>query len=91
MAAALSVGLALPIVASAGYIPGAVEQPPSAVWALRLLYVGGPTVCYLVALAIGSRYPIDRLTHQRMRREIDQRLLEDPERPEPATDDSNES
>lgn len=74
LAAALSAGLAFPILDWAGYIPGAAQQPSSAVWTLRLLYFGTPTLCYLIALVIGWRYPIDRRTHETLRRDIDARL-----------------
>ncbi len=74
LAAALSAGLAFPILDLSGYTPGAAEQTPSAVWTLRLLYVGTPSVCNLIAMAIAWRYPIDRVTHEEIRREIDERL-----------------
>lgn len=74
LAAALSAGLAFPILDLSGYAPGAVEQVPTAIWTLRLLYVGTPSVCNLVAMAIAWRYPIDRRMHEGIRRDIDARM-----------------
>jgi GPH family glycoside/pentoside/hexuronide:cation symporter len=74
LAAALSAGLAFPILDFSGYVPGSGEQAPAAIWTLRLLYVGMPSLCNLIAIAIAWRYPIDRRTHERIRDEIDARL-----------------
>lgn len=71
LAAALSAGLAFPILDLSGYAPGVAVQASSAVWALRLLYVGVPALCNLIAMAVAWRYPIDRAMHTRMRMEID--------------------
>ncbi|UCC49160.1 MAG: MFS transporter, partial [Gemmatimonadota bacterium] len=67
-------GLAFPILDFSGYVPGLGQQAPAAVWTLRLLYVGTPSLCNLIALGIAWRYPIDRRTHERIRDEIDARL-----------------
>jgi GPH family glycoside/pentoside/hexuronide:cation symporter len=74
LAAALSAGLAFPLLDLSGYAPGALEQVPTAIWTLRLLYVGTPSVCNLIALAIAWRYPINRAMHERIRRDIDVRM-----------------
>lgn len=74
LAAALSAGLAFPILDLSGYAPGADVQATSAVWTLRLLYVGTPSLCNLLAIAIAWRYPIDRTMHKRIRDDIDGRL-----------------
>lgn len=74
LAAALSAGLAFPILDLSGYAPGAEEQAQSAVWALRLLYVGTPSVCNAIAILVAWRYPINRVMHGEIRREIDARL-----------------
>lgn len=78
LAAALSAGLAFPILDLSGYAPGAEQQGMAAVWALKLLYVGMPTLCNTIAFVIALRYPIDRATHQKMRAEIDARSLPEP-------------
>ncbi len=75
LAAALSAGLAFPILDLSGYAPGAEAQAPAAIWTLRLLYVGTPSLCNLLAIGIAWRYPIDRALHELMRADIDRRLL----------------
>ncbi|NIR43715.1 MAG: MFS transporter [Gemmatimonadetes bacterium] len=75
LAAALSAGLAFPILDLSGYAPGAEQQGSAAVWALKLLYVGVPSLCNVIAFAIVWRYPIDRTAHQALRAEIDARPL----------------
>lgn len=79
LAAALSAGLAFPILDLSGYLPGADQQGVAAIWTLKFLYVGTPTVCNVIAFVIGLRYPIDRATHQRIRAEIEARPLPTPE------------
>lgn len=74
LAAAASAGLAFPILDLSGYAPGVEQQPASAVWALRLLYVATPSVCNLIAIAVAWRYPISRALHERIRRDIDARM-----------------
>jgi GPH family glycoside/pentoside/hexuronide:cation symporter len=74
LAAALSAGLAFPILDFSGYMPGSGQQAPAAIWALRLLYVGTPSLCNLIAIGIAWRYPIDRVTHEMIRDEIEARL-----------------
>ncbi|NIN73553.1 MAG: MFS transporter [Gemmatimonadetes bacterium] len=78
LAAALSAGLAFPILDFSGYVPGSGEQAPAAIWTLRLLYVGMPSLCNLIAITIAWRYPIDRRSHERIRDEIDARLAASP-------------
>jgi GPH family glycoside/pentoside/hexuronide:cation symporter len=74
LAAALSAGLAFPILDFSGYAPGAAQQGLGAIWALRLLYVATPSVCNLIAIAIAWRYPISREMHEGLRRDIETRL-----------------
>jgi GPH family glycoside/pentoside/hexuronide:cation symporter len=74
LAAAASAGLAFPILDLSGYAPGVEQQTAGAVWALRLLYVGTPSVCNLIAIAVAWRYPISRGLHEQIRRDIDARM-----------------
>jgi GPH family glycoside/pentoside/hexuronide:cation symporter len=74
LAAALSAGLAFPILDLSGYAPGVEQQSPGAVWALRLLYVGTPSVCNVIAMVLAWRYPIGRRLHEQIRRDIDERM-----------------
>ncbi len=74
LAAASSAGLAFPILDLSGYAPGVEQQSASAVWALRLLYVGTPSLCNVIAIFVAWRYPISRGLHEQIRRDIDARL-----------------
>ena len=69
MAAALGVGVALPILGALGYQPN-VEQTEGTKLALRLLYVGVPVICNLLAIVVARRYPIDRKRHEEIREAI---------------------
>ena len=84
-AAALGVGVALPLIGLAGYVPN-VEQTPQVIFMLRVLYALVPTVCNLVAIAIAVGYPIDRARHQEILDAIAARqrgeVVTDPLRPE---------
>lgn len=62
-AAALGVGVALPLLGLAGYVPNA-EQSPQVLLTLRILYALVPSVCNLVAIAIAVGYPIGRQEHR---------------------------
>lgn len=66
-AAALGVGVALPILGAAGYQPN-VAQTPAVVDTLRLLYAAVPCLCNIVAIALATAYPIDK---QRQRDVLD--------------------
>jgi glycoside/pentoside/hexuronide:cation symporter, GPH family len=70
LAAALGVGVALPILAASGYQPNQ-PQGETTQFALRTLYVGVPVICNLIAMAIAWRYPIDAATHADIRAKID--------------------
>lgn len=74
LAAAASAGLAFPILDLSGYAPGVEQQTAGAVWALRLLYVGTPSICNLIAIGVAWRYPISRGLHEQIRRDIDARM-----------------
>ena len=69
-AAAIGVGVALPILSAVGYEPN-VDQTDTTKLALRVLYVGVPVICNLLAMAIAWRYPIDEEEHLRIRATID--------------------
>jgi len=78
LAAALGVGVALPILEATGYEPNS-EQPSATKLAIRLLYVGVPVVCNLLAIVIAWRYPIDKKEHARIRGAIDARSAQSAE------------
>jgi GPH family glycoside/pentoside/hexuronide:cation symporter len=70
--AAVSAGLSLPVLASAGYQPN-VEQGDDVLFALRLLYALIPCLLSIAAAGIALAYPIDRATHERVRSELEAR------------------
>ncbi|MBS2012208.1 MAG: MFS transporter [Deltaproteobacteria bacterium] len=62
LAAAIGVGVALPLLGAVGYRPN-VEQTPAVLLALRILYVVVPCVCNALAFVVLLAYPIDRAAH----------------------------
>ena len=70
LAAALGVGVALPLLALAGSLP-TQPQTETTRLVLRVLYVGVPVVCNLGAMLIARRYPIDEARHREIRAAID--------------------
>ncbi|MDH4066568.1 MAG: MFS transporter, partial [Acidobacteriota bacterium] len=68
--AAIGAGLALPVIAWAGYQAGS-SPPDSAVMAIRLLYCAAPCLCYAAALVVVWRYPIDEATHRAVKAACD--------------------
>ncbi|MGD9040544.1 MAG: MFS transporter [Desulfobacteraceae bacterium] len=74
LAAALGVGIALPVLGRVGYTPN-VEQSEAVLLALRLLYALVPSVCNIVALIIALAYPISRQRHEEIRLAIAERKM----------------
>ena len=72
LAAALSVGAALPILGWVGYVPNAV-QSPAVQLTLRTMYALVPAALTLVGLAIALTYPLNKQAHQRTLVAIDAR------------------
>ena len=72
LAAAVGVGVSLPILGLAGYVPNA-EQPESVLLALRTLYALVPSLCNLAAFLIALAYPISADIHQEIRLAIEKR------------------
>jgi len=61
-AAAIGAGVALPVIGAAGYVAG-TAPPALAIETIRWLYCAIPCICYLSALVVVYRYPIDQATH----------------------------
>lgn len=84
LAAAVGVGLALPILGAAGYQPN-VEQTPQVQLVLRVLYALVPCACSVLAFAVALNYPINGTRHAQIRAGIaaqrDGRSAADPLRP----------
>lgn len=62
LAAAIGVGLALPVLGLAGYVPN-VEQTETVRLTLSALYALVPALLTLLGLALAFAYPIDRRRH----------------------------
>lgn len=73
-AAAVTLFIALQILAWAGYVPN-VEQTPQVMVTMRLLYSLFPGLCYLAALATFQRYPITQAVHQDIQTRIAARAV----------------
>ncbi len=75
LSAAVGTGLAFPVLDWYGYTSSG-EQPESALHALRFLYAGAPSICYMIACGFIWFYPVNRAYHQQIRHEIDNRFVE---------------
>lgn len=78
LATALSLFVVTRVLAMTGFIGGTtgglfIEQPESALNALRILVGVVPAVMLTLAILVAWRYPLDRQAHDEMRRELAQR------------------
>lgn len=71
---ALGVGLALPILAWAGFSAQTRENSPEALFALLAMYCLVPLVLWLISIAIILRYPITRERQIRLRAALERRM-----------------
>jgi len=91
LATALSIFAVTRILASTGFQAGTtgsfyIEQPPSALMALRLLVGVIPALMLFLAILVAFRYPLDRDTHLAIRQELKLRRSEqNKERSEPGS------
>jgi glycoside/pentoside/hexuronide:cation symporter, GPH family len=74
LALALAVGIAFPILAMAGYDPGAGIRTETGVLALALLYAAVPVALKLIAVAMMWRFPLDARLQAELRQAIDRRM-----------------
>ena len=72
LAAALGVGIALPLLGALGYAPNVV-QSPQVILALRVLYVVVPCACNALAFVVLLAYPLDRAAHAAITEELAER------------------
>lgn len=71
---ALGVGLALPLLAWAGFNAQSRDNSPEALFALLAMYCIVPLVLWLVSIAIILRYPITRERQARFRSALERRI-----------------
>jgi GPH family glycoside/pentoside/hexuronide:cation symporter len=79
LATAISIFVVTRVLSLAGFQGGTtgslvlVEQPESALLALRILVGVVPAIMLVLAIVTALRYPLDRVTHARIRRELARR------------------
>ena len=71
-AAAAGLGGGLWALGIAGYVPGA-QQSDTVLMTLRVAYALVPSVCSFLAILIALAYPLDRKSHEDIRRQIEAR------------------
>ncbi len=70
---ALSVGIALPLVASFGFDPKAAVNTPEALHGLLLVFAAGPALAHAVAAGLMLGFPLDAKRHSEIRRQLEAR------------------
>lgn len=70
---AAAVGLALPLVAWAGFDPASQHNSQEALHALLLLFALGPAIAHLLSAWLVWHFPIDEAAHSHIRRALDAR------------------
>ncbi len=73
LALALSVALALPLVAAFGFDPRVATPSATALLAVGVIYAGVPTVAKLIAVALVWGHPLSRRRHAAIRNRLDRR------------------
>ena len=77
LAAAAGIGIGLPVLGLAGYVPNAA-QPESVLTALKVLYALVPSLCNIAAFFIALAYPISGGVHRKIRQAIEHRKNGEP-------------
>ncbi len=72
-AMAVAIGIALPLVAWAGFDPAAKHNSPEALHMLLLAFALGPAIAHALSAWLISRFPIDESAHAEIRRALDAR------------------
>ena len=70
LALTLAVGCAFPLLALAGFAPGAAANAPGSLLTLGMLYAGAPAVLKLAAVAAMGGFSLDQARQQDLRRRI---------------------
>ncbi len=71
---AMGVGIALPILAYAGFSAQSQDNTPEALFVLLAMYCIVPLVLWLISIAIILRYPITQARQQRLRTALERRI-----------------
>ena len=75
LAAALGAGIAFPILANSGYLPGSSANSADSLQMLSFLYAGVPSLCNMLSLAILSQYTLGKEEVVKVRQGIEQRSI----------------
>jgi Na+/melibiose symporter-like transporter len=76
IASSVAIPLALLALKASGYVPNAVDQPQSALWAIRGLIGIAPTLLLTGGIIFALRYPLTRERHAELRQVIAERQAE---------------
>jgi GPH family glycoside/pentoside/hexuronide:cation symporter len=71
---AMGVGIALPLLAWAGFNAQSAENSPKALLVLLLMFCVVPLILWLISIAIILRYPITHARQQRLRAALERRM-----------------
>lgn len=71
---AMGVGIALPLLAWAGFNAQSTENSPEALFVLLLMFCVVPLILWLISIAIILRYPITHARQQRLRAALERRM-----------------
>ena len=64
-----------PVLGWSGYVQSAAVQPPTALWAIRLLVSVAPSVILALALILAWKYPLSREGHMEIQEQLRKRKL----------------
>jgi Na+/melibiose symporter-like transporter len=70
---ALAVGVALPLVAAAGFDPAAAHHGETGLKALLLTFALGPALAHLCSAALLRGFTLDEATHEQIRRKLERK------------------
>jgi GPH family glycoside/pentoside/hexuronide:cation symporter len=73
LAAALGIALAGLLLPQLGYVPGAVQQTPETIWALKLAWGPLPALFFVATLLVVRRFPLSRERHREIRAALAER------------------
>lgn len=70
-AAAVAIGVTLPLVAWLGFDPKLAHNSPAALDGLRAVFALGPAMAHLFSAALIAGFPLDEAAHTEIRRQLD--------------------
>ncbi len=73
IASSVAVPLALLLLDVTGYVPNAAQQPPGALWGIRLIIGPIPAMMLGIGMALAVKYPLTRARYAQLVRDLEQR------------------